>query len=322
MALCAAALARIPGVDQQGQLERVARSLGVERGVFASLAELQSADLRAVLLDVAARRASGRRPADVLQQYERDRTLLPSPLGPAVLRAFETRALDGLPSGFVELTLGPHAPLGTSSVLAGLSQDVVLTTAGDSELVSDSTNVLALECALRRRAANSRRTSDTRLAAAHRVLRPREAIHFALIGLCTAGRDRGSFTMQLGALREHLEWHLRVISREVPSLDLEVRITDLSGGRHRAALDEELLGPMDAAWPLLRVGFDDDRRAGRAYYTDVCFGVDAVHSDGSRSNLSDGGFVDWTARLLADAKERLLISGLGSERVLHLRDER
>jgi hypothetical protein len=127
VALCAAPLARIPEVDQRGQLERVARSLGIERGVFASLAEVQSADLRAVLR--------------------------PSPLGPAVLRAFETRAMDALPSGFVELTLGPHAPLGTSSVLAGFSQDRVLTTAGDSEVVSDSTNVLALECALRRRAA-------------------------------------------------------------------------------------------------------------------------------------------------------------------------
>jgi hypothetical protein len=311
-----------PGVDEEGQLGRVARSLGVERGVFASLAEVQSADLRAVLLDVAARRASGRRPADVLQQYERDRTLRPSPVGPAVLRAFEARAMDALSSGFEELTLAPHAPLGTSSVLAGFSQDRVLTTAADSEVVSDSTNVLALECALRRRAPDSRRTGDTRLAAAHRLLRPREANHFALIGLCTAGRDRGALAMQVDALREHLEWHLQVISREVPSLDLEVRITDLSGGRHRAVLDEQLLEPLDAAWPVLRVGFDDNRQAGRSYYTDVCFAIDAVPSDGSRSNLSDGGLVDWTAQLLADAKERLLISGLGSERVLHLRDER
>ncbi len=230
--------------------------------------------------------------------------------------------MAALPSGFDELTLGPHAPLGTSSVLAGFSQDRVLTTAADSEVVSDSTTVLALKCALRRRAPDSRRTGDTRLAAAHRLLRPREASHFALIGLCTAGRDRGDFSMQLDALREHLEWHLRIISREVPSLELDVRITDLSGGRHRAVLDEQLLSPINAAWHLLRIGFDDDRQAGRAYYTDVCFGVDAVHSDGSRSNISDGGLVDWTARLLADTKERLLISGLGSDRVLHLGDER
>jgi hypothetical protein len=63
-------------VDRQRQLERVARALGVERGVFARLAALQSADVRAVLLDVVARRASGRRPADVLRQYRQPRPWL------------------------------------------------------------------------------------------------------------------------------------------------------------------------------------------------------------------------------------------------------
>jgi hypothetical protein len=306
-------------VDRQRHLERVARALGVEGGVFARLAELQSADLRAVLLDVAARRAAERRPADVLAQYERDRTLRPSTLAPAVYRAFESRAMEALPPGFIELSLAPHAPLGTSSVLGRLSQDRVLTTITDSEVLSDSTNVLALECALRRRDTISRRATETRLAAAHRLVRPRDQAHFGLIGLCTAGRDRGSFALQLNALREHLDWHLGVISREAPFLDLEVLITDLSGGLHRSALDQRLLQPLHAAWPAARVRFHDDRQAGRAYYTTACFGVHALHPDGSRSNLSDGGFVDWTAQLLADSKERLLISGLGSERLVHLR---
>jgi hypothetical protein len=35
--------------------------------------------------------------------------------------------------------------------------------------------------------------------------------------------------------------------------------------------------------------------------------------------LADGGFVDWTQRLLGDAKERLLVSGVGSDRVCTLR---
>jgi hypothetical protein len=308
-------------VDRERQLERVARSLGVERGVFARLAALQSADVRAVLLDVSARRASGRGPADVLRHYERDRTLRPSTLAPAVYRTFESLAMEALPPGFVELSLAPHAPLGTSAALGRLSQDRALTTITDSEVLSDSTNVLALECALRRRDAISRRATETRLAASHRLLRPRDKAHFGLIGLCTAGRDRGSFAMQLGALREQLDWHLRVISREAPSLDLEVGITDLSGGLHRSALDQGLLQPLDVGWPAARVRFDDHRQAGRAYYTTASFGVHAVHPDGSRSNLSDGGFVDWTAQLLADSKERLLISGLGSERLIHLRAE-
>ena len=90
------------------------------------------------------------------------------------------------------------------------------------------------------------------------------------------------------------------------------------GGTWRPVLDEQLLRPLRAAWPAIDVDFDDERQAGRTYYTDVCFAVHAVEPDGSRSNLSDGGFTDWTARLLADSKERLLISGLGSERLVGL----
>jgi hypothetical protein len=32
--------------------------------------------------------------------------------------------------------------------------------------------------------------------------------------------------------------------------------------------------------------------------------------------LTDGGFTDWTAQLLNNKKERLLISGLGPERLV------
>ena len=35
--------------------------------------------------------------------------------------------------------------------------------------------------------------------------------------------------------------------------------------------------------------------------------------DGNNYPLVDGGFTDWTARLLGNQKERLLISGIGSE---------
>jgi hypothetical protein len=99
-------------------------------------------------------------------------------------------------------------------------------------------------------------------------------------------------------------------------------VTDLSGGLRREVLREQVLRPLQAAWPAVSWSFDDDRQAGRNYYTDACFAADAVHPDGSRSNLSDGGFTGWTSRLLADRKERLLISGLGSERLVGLGDPR
>jgi hypothetical protein len=35
----------------------------------------------------------------------------------------------------------------------------------------------------------------------------------------------------------------------------------------------------------------------------------------SRVDVGDGGFVDWTQRLLGNRKERLLISGIGIDRL-------
>jgi hypothetical protein len=303
------------------RLHRIARRMGVDGDVFVELAALQASDLRAVLLDVARRRAASRRPAVVLRHYERTALLQPSSVDAVSHRRLQASAMELLPDGFVELLLSPHAPLGVSSVLGRFSQDRVLTTIADTEVVSDSTNVLALECARRRRSPRVRHgPATTRLAACHQLLRPREAAHFGLLALCSAGRDRGSFEMQLEALREHVRWHVRVITEHAPRLAIEVLVTDLSAGARRAILDERLLRPMQADWPDVDAAFDDERSAGRGYYTEACFAINAVHPDGSRSNLSDGGFTDWTARLLADAKERLLISGLGSERLLRVAD--
>ena len=41
--------------------------------------------------------------------------------------------------------------------------------------------------------------------------------------------------------------------------------------------------------------------------------IDATDPTGVTLNLADGGFTDWTRRLLSNAKERLLVSGLGIE---------
>ena len=51
------------------------------------------------------------------------------------------------------MLLSPVAPIGTNSAVAPTSQDRTLTTIRGSEVVSDPTNVLALECARRLRAA-------------------------------------------------------------------------------------------------------------------------------------------------------------------------
>jgi len=57
-----------------------------------------------------------------------------------------------------------------------------------------------------------------------------------------------------------------------------------------------------------------ERRSGRGYYTGLCFKVQADFGAGELE-IGDGGFVDWTGKLLGNRKERLLISGYGIDRI-------
>ena len=96
---------------------------------------------------------------------------------------------------------------------------------------------------------------------------------------------------------------------------VRVAITDLTAGRQTAALAAAVVAPLAAAFPAPEIGFDLNRQAGRAYYTGVCFHLFATDPQGQEHQIGDGGFTTWTQALLNNAKERLLISGLGVERL-------
>ena len=73
--------------------------------------------------------------------------------------------------------------------------------------------------------------------------------------------------------------------------------------------------PGSARFPDARCHFDPNRSAGRGYYDRVCFKIFATERSDGELELVDGGPTDWTRRLLSDRKERLVISGLGVERL-------
>lgn len=288
-----------------GLLDRIHREAGEPR-LLETLAGMAGSDLQSLLLAVFARRARGLAPAAILRRYEEDAFCEPSRLDPLALAELEAAAFALLPDGYEPLELSPVAPLGTSSVLGGLSQNVAVSAARGGEVVSDSTNVLALEAASRRR----RSREPVRLASSHRLLRgqrfpPPWKQHFRLLALVAAGRGAG---FEREALLEQLDFHLRLLSSRAPSL--RVSLTDL-GGRHAVA-DE-----LRRRFPEVGVRDAPEREQGRGYYERTCFWI---HS-GSRQ-LVDGGFTDWTQRLLSDRKERLLVSGLGTEQALAAREAR
>jgi hypothetical protein len=162
-----------------------------------------------------------------------------------------------------------------------------------------------------------------RLCASHRLVRGQAyqsahaRAHFRLLGLCAAGRDEGSFRFETTSLVEQIDFYLRLLqAADQLGCRIErvrVAITDLDQGRREQALDAEVLRPLRADHPAVHCAFDPDRETGRGYYVSACFHVYATNAAGTEIELVDGGFTAWTQHLLSNAKERLLISGMGIE---------
>ena len=310
-------------------LERIQREAGIPELIDVLVERLAPTDLQSLLLEVYRRRVVGVQPSQLLERYERDRFVRPSDLAPNVLAEFDRLVWSLLPEHYKAVELSPVCPLGSNATVATVDQNKVVTTIRNTEVVADVTNVLALECASRRRlllGSNPQNRERVRLCASHRVIRgqayraaPGVLPHFRLLGLCAAGRDEGSFRFETTSLVEQIAFYLQLL-REVSRLgyrthQLRVTLTDLEQGRRKQTLDAQVLGPLMANYPGVLCELDPERETGRGYYVGACFHVYATNVAGSEFELIDGGFTTWTQQVLSNSKERLLISGLGIERL-------
>jgi hypothetical protein len=97
------------------------------------------------------------------------------------------------------------------------------------------------------------------------------------------------------------------------NVHLPADVKDLSQHARLSLLKQRVVDPLQADFPEASFRFNLARLEGLGYYTGLCLRISPQAPDGLRYPVADGGFTDWTARLLEDRKERLLISGIGSE---------
>ena len=302
----------VPGITRRIEREASAPDLAKVLG------QLSPTDAQSLLLEASRRRASDLRPSRLLELYRHNRFSGPSDVDPRELLRWDLIAFEGLPPEFVALELAPVCPLGTVSSVTGLSQDWAVSTVRNTEVVSDSTNALALEHAVRR--ARAAPGTVVKLAASHRVLRgqrfenPGARPHFRLFSLSTGGRDTGNVGVELAALSEHVGFYLLALQRYLgPMVRLRVSFTEVGAISRHDRVETLLLAPLHAAFPSVDIGWDPARQAGRSYYRQLCYHIHAIHPDGRPRELVDGGDVDWAQKLLNNGKERLVVSGLGTE---------
>jgi hypothetical protein len=259
------------------------------------------------------RRAALRSPADVLAQYQRDRFTTPAAIDQRTALAIDAHLLAAA-AEFEALELSPIAPLGTCSALAPTDQHRVLSALRGTEVVSDPTNVLALEAARRLRTA----VDPCHLATAQRVVRaqpvpklPGYAQHFRIFVLASGGIETRGHAFTIDALALHIRTLLDALDRlEGDGHSFGARRVDVLATPPRAAIADQLAAALTGRVAVARKPLD------HAYYSGgLRYMLWVTAPDGAEIPLGDGGTFDWLARLLSNRRAVYVASGLGAQLV-------
>jgi hypothetical protein len=257
------------------------------------------------LLDVAEARATGRRPTELVEQWNRDRFVQPATVDQRSLVEVD-RHLLGAASAFESIELSPVAPLGVCAIMGHASQNKVLSALRGTELVADPTNVMALECARR---LHRDPAAVVRLATSHRCVRAQPipkrrglTANFRIFCLASAGLERQNHAFVVDAMVEQMKTMLHAMDQlEQHGFAFpERRITVLTRE------DRVVLGDRMVARALLEHPY---------YNQGLRFQIAARSNEGIEIPLVDGGAFDWVAKLTSNRRAVYLASGLGSQLV-------
>lgn len=291
-------------------------SAGLDDHAYSALSsELAASRLWTLLLDVMQRRASERTPADLARQWAHDPFVQLAYIDQRTLVALDGHLLAAAHQ-FEAIELSPLAPLGAASVVGPTSQNKIVSALRGTEVVSDPTNVFALECARRLRADPAQ---IVRLATCHRCVRaqqapklPGYAQHFRIFCLATAGREWQDHGLLVSALAEHITTHLRALDRlEQHGYQFNQRRVRILTTTERAALGDRVAQATGLA-NVEREPLD------HSYYGGLRFMINVRTRDGADIPLIDGGTFDWVGKLAANNRLVFVASGMGAQLVAFL----
>ena len=129
-------------------IEKLEKKLGIPGLVDKNIANLSGSELNTLLLEIFKKRTKQITPSKLFQEYKKNRFSSPTFIDP--IRYKEDEILwfkSASQHGFKPVLLSPLAPLGSSSVFGYVNQNNAISALRGSEVVSDATNVLALQLA-------------------------------------------------------------------------------------------------------------------------------------------------------------------------------
>lgn len=289
---------------------------GFGESAYAALARgMPASEVWSLLLNAMRERAEHRSAGALLQQWENDRFVQLSYIDQRTLLDLDSHLLAAAHE-FEAVELSPLAPLGTSSSVALTTQNRVVSTVRGTEVVSDPTNVLALESARRLR---EDQTRVVRFCTSHRCVRaqaipkvPGFAAHFRMFCMTTAGHERKDQAFVTEALAHHIRTHLLGLDRlERHGYRFPNRRLRLLSSEEREPLAQRIAAAIDGVPVTME-------RLEQRYYDGLRFMISAHTAAGDDIPLIDGGAFDWLHALAANRKLVFVASAIGSQLAAYL----
>lgn len=193
---------------------------------YEALIKDSSNKFNSTIMDIFSQRAKDISPSTILKNYQNKHALYePAKIDPRIYNEISNIFFDSVDSNFECIELSPINPFGLNATLTATNQNNVLSSARNSEVVSDSSIVMALECAYRIR---NLKVSQVNLASSTRLLRTQKygngkkshwSQHFRACSLVSSFRNTAN-NMFL-SLQLQLDSWLKVLENLKENLDIE-----------------------------------------------------------------------------------------------------
>lgn len=304
-------------------IERLLEKIG-DTSLLERLRELPPTELQSLLLEIFRNAAADVTPQQLLKSYETNRFVVPSSVDPITFYKMELAMLELAQSNLFEpQELSPLAPLGNCSAIGLADQNKIVAAVRGTEVVADATNLMALECVVRRK--KSKFNNDVvNLCSIHRHVRAQAlpegkgfTPHFKIFTAVTSGRDTGSSQFEKMALIQHLSFYKKFFVDHLKLNKTKVIIKGLRSVTEDAGRSRQLFDFIKPQLAGLDLSFEEVDYDKHRYYQHTRFSLN-IEFKGTNFNIGDGGFVDWAAKLSSNSKERMFTSGIGVELLIKL----
>jgi len=302
-------------------IDNVLKKLGQEDMLDILANKLTSSELNSLLLELFRLKTERLSPSELLNGYISNRFVKPAATDPREYLKLEAAFYEIADAySFAPIELSPVAQLGTCSVIATVNQNKVLSSLRGTEVMADVTNAMALHiCSLKRE-----NNIPMQFCTFHRLIRAQQfntpgfSAHFKIFCMVSADRDTGSYSFEKPYIVKHIKTYMEIFQQYFHVEHIKVKLIKSGGYSDPDGLAARVEEHIRESIPGISI-HAETRKEGQDndYYKGIQFKI-LIGIKGNEYEIADGGFVDWSQKLLGNRKERMLISGMGVDYIASL----